>query len=272
MKSRRMPFGFFWAAVIATLVSNAGTAWAVAPAHVVIVTDRSGTIERKNGAACNAVATMVYDVLTSEPGSLFAEGAALGGLAIQKKKSSVSVLATGADATPRVPVEIVSVVSPKVDINMGTPPAVAKEQTAEALKEIRTKVFEACMKEAVPQKTSPIYAAAKAGAERLRNLCMAADSECLLIVQSDLEETDETTLAKAVQASGAGKPLPKAALPSGLEFGGTISVFVCGIGQSSSSSKQVNKDRIVELWKQQIFSGAKRFVVQSQCPGYAATP
>jgi hypothetical protein len=235
--------------------------------HIAYLMDRSDSIERGDGAACAAVRGGVLAALTElDP---FGKGQALEGVSAtvyQNERVTVQLWGT-ADASLRGSTKL---------LGEGTlePPSGGMEDFVRIVKmrEIRaakvaSELEAKCRADAKPQKLSPIYSAVVELVGSLRNSC-AANRECLLIIQSDLVETEEPGLARAVAGIRKGQlKVEKATgLPAPIDLGGTISVFVCGYGASTDVTNATQRQEILRLWKDKVFSGAKRFVQQASCP------
>lgn len=257
----------------APATSSTPPATGAAPAaHLAVVTDRSDSIERKDGAACNAVRTMVEHALFRPAGSLFAPGARLHSLSLTPGSSSVEVSATASVDTPRVPAAVYSGVLKRVTISMETPAEVAKRQVENANRAMVEEVGVSCQRTATQQGLSPVYDAVKAAASRLTNLCAAGEAECLLIVQSDLVETVEPTLKKAVDALRKNPAAPLSdSLPT-VDLQSHVTVLTCGSGQSSERLSSASREAIRAMWRDRVVVNPRSWVEQDQCPGYVANP
>ncbi len=234
--------------------------------HVTYVMDRSDGLEKGDGAGCASVRGIVVAALTEQ--DPFGKGQVLDGVGenVYQHDPVILRLWGTADLTER-----------------GTPlllgqrkfePPAGFEDIEQTLKrrELRASEFGAdleqeCRVAAQPQRTSPIYSVLHAVVGDLRNSC-PPERECLLVIHSDLGETEEPGLKTAVSAvaKGASADSTTADLPPPIDLGGSISVFVCGYGTSTDVIRESARAEIVRLWKDRVLVNPRRWVQQPQCP------
>lgn len=239
---------------------------------IAIVTDRSFSIEKGNGAACAAVTETVGQALNQQ--SLFQEGAPLGvvghALGHWERPVTLKVWGTADSSQPGTPVSLGS----ELTFALPEPPFGLPDEEKAVIRSRRVKLFlpqvrDACLAQAKPQKVSPVYSAIRAAVSSLRNACPQT-SECLLVIQSDLVETQEPALAAAVAATRKGQPTAQAGLPAPIDLENRISVLLCGYGQGTDVISERGREALLALWQKRVLQNAARFVSQLQCPGYAA--
>jgi hypothetical protein len=235
--------------------------------EVAYLMDRSDSIERGDGAACASVRGTLLAALTErEP---FGKGQALDGVgASVYQNDTVTLQLWGtADAALRGSTKLLGQGQlERAPGAMEDFEVMLKKRDIRAAK-VAGDLEAACRAAATPQKLSPIYSAAAELAGALRNNCVA-NRECLLIVHSDLVETEEPKLAKAVAGIRKGqlKAEKIGALPPPIDLGGTISVLVCGYGASTDVVGEPERQEILRLWKDKVFSNPRRWVQQAYCP------
>jgi hypothetical protein len=235
--------------------------------HIAYVMDRSDGLERGDGAGCSSVRSVVVAALTEQ--DPFRRDQALEGVGedIYQQDPVVLQLWGTADVTQR-----------GTPLLLGErtfePHSASMEDFARILKlrELRAATIGAeleqeCRHAAQPQHTSPIYSVLAAVVGGLRNSCPSG-RECLLVIHSDLGETEELGIKLAVTAVAKGGSVDglTARLPPPIDLGGSISVFVCGYGTSTDVVDEPARLEIVHLWKEKILVNPRRWVEQPQCP------
>jgi hypothetical protein len=245
---------------------------------VAIVTDRSDSIDHGDGAACNAVTTMVEEVLRCrDPFAKFP---------LARGASQIRISGTADESSPGTPLSLAV-------LDVPAPPAETKQagkfgslelrqrmeekQRAIAQGEHETQVVELVRRARAacrtgPQHTSPIYSAVRDSVQWLLEKTSAEHSEGLLIVQSDLDESFETELRK-VRKQLLGEHAKSVKLEPikkrfGIDLKGKISVHICGIAQGTDTLQVAARDRVVALWTETLLINAKQLVVRDTCDGY----
>lgn len=263
MKARAL--GLSVAALLASLAPGAS---GKGLGRAAIVTDRSGSVEKGDGASCQAVGRLTGDMLSAR--GLFAPGGPLASVSHDVERESavaVELWGTASDATPGTPVQmgeepfrfVAGVMEdPEAMLGPRNKKAAAVAQAAEAR----------CKQHARPQGTSPLYSALAAAVGSLLNNCPQGD-ECLLVIQSDLKETREPGLRSAIDNVSKGRPPGSAPLPVALDLGGRVSVLLCGYGASTDVLSEQARRAVVTFWKERILVHHERWVEQSLCPGFA---
>lgn len=234
--------------------------------HVAIVTDRSDSIERGDGAACNAIEKIVVSLV--ERSGVFGSGNALANLPLRSGESQLFLFGTADAASPGVPKQLESVILP------GREKRGLEElpEDPNKRKQIADTLATACRRNSEPaQKVSPIYGAVKAAVERLKVLCEHPATECLLIVQSDLMETGEASIRDVVKklTSAKGDTVPGDVDKTyAINLDQRISVYVCGTAEGKDVQQEKPRAQVLKLWQEHLLKNAKRWSAEASCPGY----
>ena len=172
------------------------------PAHIVIVRDRSDSV--LNNCDCTvALAKRAFADPHIGTGS------------------TITVTVTGDPATANEPKMLSSIKVPVSRQVLEGRDAVAK-QRGELLSDLNTQ----CEKEA-QTKVSPIFIAVKRATEHLRSIGCGIDSNCVVYVQSDLEETGDPQLREAIDHRGR----EKRSLPQAINNDG-INIVIYGMAET----------------------------------------
>jgi len=235
--------------------------------HIAYVMDRSDGLEKGDGAGCASVRGVVVAALTEQ--DPFRKDQALEGVGedVYQRDPVILRLWGTADLTQRGTPLLLG--ERKFEPHSGS-----MEDFGQTLKkrELRAaklgaELEQECGNAAQPQRTSPIYSVLNAVVGDLRNSC-PQEKECLLVIHSDLGETEEPGLKAAVSAVSKGSTANAvtAGLPAPIDLGGSISVFVCGYGTSTDVIRESARAEIVRLWKDKVLVNPRRWVQQPQCP------
>jgi len=246
--------------ILTVLAVSAAQATATQVPHVAFVVDRSDGIERGDGAACGAVRTLL--------GRTFERGHPLS-VAWRAGASRLSILGT-ADAVSGGTLEILSTTLPTRGPRALDEPETTRQKQRLAQSAFLKAATDACLARAQPQKTSPIYSGVRTAVQWLKNQIGGSDSSGLLIIQSDLQETHEKALVDALKEARrpTGRP-PDAALR--LDLGGRISVYACGLGDTSDRSQAMDREIIKTVWQKGVFANAQSVTIVDHCDGYQPT-
>jgi hypothetical protein len=123
-------------------------------------------------------------------------------------------------------------------------------------------------------KTSPIYLAIKRAVEQLRAAGCDENSNCLVLVQTDLEENGNTQIKRALNGAASGNRPPAPVINND-----GINVIITGVAETVGLSKvgngitryltdhrdQQRPDRIQQVW-QGLFTSPNRVTFQPFCP------
>ncbi len=173
-------------------------------AHVAIVTDRSDSIDHGDGAACNAVRTMVDEVLRCR--------GPFSNLPLARGATQLKIYGTADTSAPGQPLDLVGtleVPGPSIAEKPKEPfttdarrKQLEEERRKEELKQHETQIAQIVQQVAAgcktgPQNTSPIYSAVQAAVLWLHDRVEASNTEGLLVIQSDLDESFEIAIRDA---------------------------------------------------------------------------
>lgn len=242
------------------------TAFRPQTAKIAIVTDRSDGIERGDGAACAAVATLARAALAEE--SPFGPDEALAGLGNNLDRNEPTAIELWGTASMEVRGTPLRLAEGRLERSHGIEDydatVLQRRRRADA---IAQRFGDECERAAGVHPVSPIYSALLAAVASLKNDCPPA-SECLLILQSDLVETVEPGLTASVRSTLRSRPSSGQALPAPIDLENRISVFFCGIAASTDVVSEAQRAQIVSLWRDKVLIHAERWVEQPLCPGY----
>lgn len=201
-------------------------------AHAAVVRDPSESVL----GGCDCIAALVKRALAA-PG--IGDG------------STIAVMATGDESTASEPRLLTSLDVPSNRRALEGRNAVARQR-----EELLSNIKNQC--EQLPRtKTSPIFRAIGRAVEHLRSLGCGPDLECSVYVQTDLEETSDSQIRKALD-----QPIrDKRVLPAPINNDG-INVVICGVAETTGrtigedgKARQMTKprdpervDRIGSVW------------------------
>jgi heat shock protein HslJ len=226
------------------------------PAQAVLLRDPSDS----GLGGCNEFTAMAGELLSS---NLLGSG------------SAIAVMTTGDSSTAQEPVLLDSLEIP-------TSPRISegRAKIADKQKELLAKVKEQCERKG-QTKESPIYLGMRRATEYLRAKGCNGKQDCILYVQSDLEELSEPKikeLLKENSLSGKKQSAMETQLPLLIDNAG-INVKICGISETTgtitnSSGKQQTftskrdgrrADRITEVWTK-LFTNPQMVTFNTHCP------
>lgn len=226
------------------------------PAQAVLLRDPSDS----GLGGCNEFTAMAGELLSS---NLLGSG------------SAIAVMTTGDSSTAQEPVLLGSFEIPTTQrISEG------RAKIAEMQKDLLDKVKQQCEQKGIT-KESPIYLGMRRAAEYLRAKGCDGRQDCILYVQSDLEELSEPNikeLLKENSLSAKKKTATETQLPLPIDNAG-IKVKICGISETTgtitnSSGKQQTftpkrdgrrADRITEVWTK-LFTNPQMVTFDTHCP------
>ena len=241
-------------------------------AHVAYVMDRSDGLEKGDGAGCTSVRGIVVAALTEQ--DPFGKGQALDGVGENVYQHDPVILRLWGTADLAQRGTPLLLAERKFEPRSGSMEDIEKTLRRRKLRaaEFGAELEQECRAAAQPQRTSPIYSVLLAVVGDLRNSCVP-EKECLLVIHSDLGETEESGLKTAVSAvaKGASADPTTSGLPPPIDLGGSISIFACGYGTSTDVIHESARAEIVQLWKERILVNPRRWVQQPQCPVGAAS-
>lgn len=183
------------------------------------------------------------------------------------KGSTLTIMATGDASSAGEPIIVASYEVPfNRRVLEGRNAASDRRETL--LEDLKTK----CAKLG-RTKTSPIYLGIKRTVEQLRAVGCDFNSNCSLIVQTDLEENVDLGIKKAVDGRSMNYPLPVPIKNDGIDIvisgiAETVRVAKDGDGATQhfrGPRDQLRSDRIVEVWRK-MFSSPARVTFQPYCP------
>ena len=226
------------------------------PPQAVILRDHSDS----GLSGCNEVKAMANELLTSNQ---------LG------SGSAIALMATGDTSTAQEPVLLDSFEIPTTQrISEG------RAKIAEMQKDLLDKVKQRCEQKGIT-KESPIYLGMRRAAEYLRAKGCNGKQDCILYVQSDLEELSEPKikeLLKENSLSAKKQTAMETQLPLPIN-NADIKVKICGISETTGtitngSGKQQTytpkrdgrrADRITEVWTK-LFTNPQMVTFNTHCP------
>jgi hypothetical protein len=225
------------------------------PAQAVVLRDPSDS----GLGGCNEMTAMANELLSS---NLFGPG------------SAIAVMTTGDSTTAQEPVLLDTLEIPTSQrITEG------RAKIAEMQKELLAKVKEQCERKG-QTKESPIYLGMRRATEYLRAKGCDGRQNCILYVQSDLEELSEPKVKELLKETSTEKKktITEAQLPALIDNTG-IKVTICGISEttgtinSNSGKKQtftpkrdgLRADRITEVWSK-LFTNPQTVTFNTHCP------
>jgi len=250
-----------WTLLVAVLAGGCTPAGPEPVTHVAVVTDRSDSIERGDGLACRAVRALVESAVRRE--------GPFSGLHVRGGRSRVQVFGTPDASTPGVPKVLLDPFRVP-SLPWGMEGREAKRRRFEAeVADLLDRVETACRSVATRERTSPIYTAVKAAVGWL-TVQMEEPDDGVLVLQSDLVETHEKPIAGAIRAFARGgtPDLETLRRGYGLDLGGRIGVFVCGVSLGTDIQDERARSRVVDMWRQSLLVNARWWRVQPTCPGY----
>lgn len=219
------------------------------PSHAVIVRDRSDSV--LNGCDCTIALVK----------RAFADPHIGAG-------STITVTVTGDSATANEPKMLSSIKVPVSRQVLEGRDAVV-QQREKLLSDLNTQ----CEKE-VQTKVSPIFIAVKRATEHLRSIGCGIDSNCVVYVQSDLEETGDQQIRAAID----NRTGDKQSLPQQINNDG-INIVVYGVAETSGDIVDANgkvrrltkahdpqrTDRIKSVWNS-LFTNPEGVTFDPYCP------
>lgn len=226
------------------------------PPQAVILRDPSDS----GLSSCNEVRAMANELLTSNQ---LAPG------------SAIALMTTGDSSTAQEPVLLDSFEIPTTQrITEG------RAKISEMQKELLDKVKQRCEQKGIT-KESPIYLGMRRAIEYLRAKGCNGKQDCILYVQSDLEELSEPKikeLLKENSLSAKKQAAMETQLPLPIDNAG-VKVNICGISETTgtitnSSGKQQTltptrdgrrADRITEVWTK-LFTNPQIITFGTHCP------
>jgi hypothetical protein len=225
---------------------------AAPPAQAVIVRDRSDS----QLGGCDRVAGMSQELIAAFP---FTDG------------SAIALFVTGDDRTAGEPVLALAVEVPTTKRVIEGKSVVTVRRAA-----LVEKLREACR--AAGQTTqSPIYLAVRRAVEYARAHGCDGRNECVVYVQSDLEELSEKSVRDSIRKAPNTHRRNIAPLPTRIDNKG-IDVKICGLAETAGTVESSDKrrtltpkhdaqraDEIVNVW-QKLFTNPNHVVFNSHCP------
>lgn len=226
------------------------------PAHAVLLRDRSDS----GLGSCDNLAAMGRELLAS---SLFAAG------------STIAIMETGDNSTAGEPV-LLDVLEVPVTQRV----IEGRSRNAQRQQELLDQIKVRC-EEAGQTNQSPIYMAIRRAIEHLRARGCDGRSNCILYVQSDLEEMSERRIRELLNQTP--QPVRRTSsivpqLPTPINNAG-INVRICGLSETvgtvevGSDRRRTftpmhdaqRADRIRQVWEG-LFSDPQHVIFNSHCP------
>ena len=192
------------------------------PTHVAVVVDASTSMQ-SDCAAHESVARRATDLIGVGRGSTF------------------TIIRTGDDATRMEPQLVFQEAIPG-PLNSG--PFGGQRRARAAREAFVARAQDACLG-VKPTRQSPIVKAVRRGLVHLSGLGCKRESDCLLIVQSDLNDNDE--MAPASRGAKA---------PAALDNTG-IRVVLCGFSGTVNDGSAANTDAMLATWKALLIEPVK---------------
>ncbi len=225
---------------------------AATPAQAVIVRDRSDS--QRGG--CDRVAGMSQELIDTLP---FTDG------------SAIAFIVTGDNSTAGEPVLVAALGVPTSKrVTEGKSIVIQRQQA------LVQKLREGC-REAGQTKQSPIYLAIRRAVEYARAHGCDGRNQCVVYVQSDLEELSERSIRDSISGSGPAERRNRLLLPTSIDNNG-IDVKICGLAETAGTVETAGDrrtltpkhdarraDEIVRIWRK-LFTDPNRVGFNSHCP------
>lgn len=238
------------AILLAVLIAHAGCTLPPVT-HIVIVSDRSGSAFSGGDSRCDIIVGLASEVMSRSG---------------VDSRSTLTVLATGDAKSGDNPL----VVMAPTPIPILHHSLEAPEMVQEARERMLVAVRAACESRGELSKTSPIALSVVLGIQQLRSQGCVPDGRCLLLVQSDLSETQDEAMTSAINHEGSVTP-HTAGFGSQVDSRG-IEIRLCGLGEGNKYSAQnsvEHSQRTIAAWSSLLRSAAS-LTFQPICPRSAS--